>query len=318
VTARWTVGDEDAGVRLDKFLAAPGRAGSRSRAITAIERGRVYVNDAEAAPADAAVRLTPGTVVAVWADKPGTARKRRGSFSTGALRILYEDDALVVLDKPAGLLSVPLDQRDAAPSAFELVEDHLRSHGKKRPLVVHRIDQDTSGLVVFAKDGRAQSDLRDQFRRREPQRVYWAVVYGHPDPAAGAWHDRLVWDARAQIQKATHPRDPAGTDASCEYTVLESYAGAALLEVRLHTGKRNQIRLQARLRGHPLVGERRYTFDAADRREIVFGRHALHAYRLVFRHPSGGGILRFEAPLPADFAGLLTGLRARAAGDRRP
>jgi 23S rRNA pseudouridine1911/1915/1917 synthase len=307
---RWTVAGEDAGVRLDKFLAAPDRLGSRSRAVTALERGRIYVNDAEATPADASSRLAAGAVVAIWMDKPGTARKRRGAFHTGALRILHEDDAFIVLDKPAGLLSVPLDQPDAAPSAFDLVEDHLRSHGKKRPLVVHRIDQDTSGLIVFAKDPRAQHELRGQFRRRTAERVYRAVVYGHPSPAAGHWQDRLVWDERAQIQKATHPRDPNGSDASCEYAVLESYADASLIEVRLHTGKRNQIRLQARLRGHPLVGERRYTFDASDRRQIVFARHALHAYRLALRHPSDGRALRFEAPLPSDFADLLQRLRA--------
>ena len=306
---RWTVTEADTGVRLDKFLAAPDRLGSRSRVVTALERGRVYVNEAEATLAHASFRLSAGIVVAVWMDKPGTARRRRGAFNAGALRILHEDDAFIVLDKPAGLLSVPLDQRDAAPSAFELVEDHLRSNGRKRPLVVHRIDQDTSGLVVFAKDVRAQEELKGQFRRREPERIYWAVVYGHPQPVSGVWRDRLVWDARAQIQKATHPRDPAGTDASCEYTVVESYDDASLIEVRLHTGKRNQIRLQSRLRGHPLVGERRYTFDSSEHRPIAFGRHALHAYRLAFRHPFGGQALRFEAPLPGDFTDLLRVLR---------
>ena len=316
---QWTVGDEDAGLRLDKFLAAPDRLGSRSRAVTALDRGRIYVNESAATPADASVRLAAGAVVAVWMDKPGTARKRRGAFNAGALRIVHEDDAVIVLDKPAGLLSVPLDQRDAAPSAFELVEDHLRSHGKKRPLVVHRIDQDTSGLVVFAKDARAQQELKGQFRRREPERVYLAVVYGHPSPVAGAWHDRLVWDERAQIQKATHPRDPNGADASCEYAVRESFADSSLIEVRLHTGKRNQIRLQARLRGHPLVGERRYTFDAGTARPIGFARHALHAWRLAFHHPFDGRRLHFEAPLPGDFADLLRELRARGgAGGARP
>jgi 23S rRNA pseudouridine1911/1915/1917 synthase len=306
---QWTVSAGEAGVRLDKFLAAAARLGSRSRVVTALERGRIYVNDVEATLADASSRLAAGVVVAVWMDKPGTARKRRGAFNAGALRILFEDDALIVLDKPAGLLSVPLDQPDAAPSAFELVEDHLRSQGRRRPLVVHRIDRDTSGLVVFAKDARAQEELKAQFRRREPDRIYRAVVYGHPYPDAGEWRDRLVWDERAQIQKGTHPRDPNGTDASCEYEVLETFGETSLIEVRLHTGKRNQIRIQARLRGHPLVGERRYTFDSAAGRPIPFSRHALHAYRLAFHHPFSGRALWFEAPIPDDFAQLLTLLR---------
>jgi 23S rRNA pseudouridine1911/1915/1917 synthase len=174
---RWTVTDEEAGARLDKFLAAPGRLGSRSRVAAALERGKVFVNDVEMTLADASSRVVGGATIAVWMDRPGSARKSRGAFSSGALEILHEDDALIVVDKPAGLLSVPLDRRDAAPSVYDLVEDHLRSHGKRRPLVVHRIDQDTSELVVFATNARAQEPLRAQFRRREPERVYWAVVY---------------------------------------------------------------------------------------------------------------------------------------------
>ena len=310
----WTAGDDEAGCRLDKFLAAPDRLGSRSRVATALERGKVFVNDAEASPADASVRLASGTIVSVWMDRPGSARKRRGAFSAGALRILHEDDALIVVDKPAGLLSVPLDRRDAAPSVYDLVEDHLRSHGKRRPLVVHRIDQDTSGLVVFATDARAQDELKGQFRRREPERVYWAVVHGHPRPLAGEWRDRIVWDERAQIQKVTHPRDPNGVDAICQYRVLETFSDSSLVEVRLHTGKRNQIRLQARLRGHPLVGERRYVYDSSELRPIPFARHALHAYRLAFRHPMDGRALRFEAPIPADLEVLLQELRGTRDG----
>ena len=309
---RWTVSEEEAGVRLDKFLAGPGRLGSRSRVVTALERGKVFVNDAEVTLADASSRVASGMVVAVWMDRPGSSRTRRGAFSTGGLDIVHEDDSLIVVNKPAGLLSVPLDQRDAAPSVYELVEDHLRSRGKRRPLVVHRIDQDTSGLVVFATHAQAQDELKGQFRRREPERIYWAVVYGYPQPAAGEWRDRLVWDQKAQIQKQTHPGDPNGVDAICEYEVVETFAGSSLIEVRLHTGKRNQIRIQARLRGHTLVGERRYVFGPDDLRSIKFGRHALHAYRLAFRHPADGRPLRFEARLPGDFAELLERLRRQS------
>jgi len=310
---RWTVADDEAGLRLDKFLAAAARLGSRSRVVAALERGKVFVNDVEVALADAATPTTAGDIVAIWMDRPGSSRKRRGAFSTGDLRILHEDDALIVLSKPAGLLAVPLDRREAAPSVYDLVEDHLRSHGKRRPLVVHRIDQDTSGLVVFAKHARAHQALKAQFRRHEPERIYWAIVYGHPEPASGTWHDRLVWDERAQIQKETHPSDPNGMDAICEYDTVERFAATSLIEVRLHTGKRNQIRIQARLRGHTLVGERRYVYGPDDLRPIAFARHALHAYRLAFHHPDNGRELRFEAPLPEDIRTLL----ARLAGEMR-
>jgi 23S rRNA pseudouridine1911/1915/1917 synthase len=229
------------------------------------------------------------------------------------LDIVFEDASLVVVNKPAGLLSVPLERKGGADSVFDRVETYLRPFGKRRPLVVHRIDQDTSGLVIFAKHARAQAALKDQFRRREPLRVYLAVVYGHPDPRAGTWRDRLVWDEKALIQKSTHPRDPRGTDAVSEYRVRESYRDASLVEVRLVTGRRNQIRLQARLRGHQLVGEKRYTFGPDTLRTIQFERHALHAWRLAFRHPMTGRALEFEAPPPRDFETLVERLR-RSAG----
>jgi 23S rRNA pseudouridine1911/1915/1917 synthase len=300
---------EQAGVRLDKFLAAADRLGSRSKVTTALERGKVFLNDHEATVGDASVRLSQGDVVRVWVDRPGSATRRYAAHTVGDLRILHEDDSLIVLDKPAGMLSVPLERRAGATSAFDLIEDHLRSSGKRRPLVVHRIDLDTSGLVVFAKTARAQQELKAQFRRREPDRVYWAVVYGHPEPARGTWRDRLVWDEKVLIQKETHPKDPKGMDAISDYRVLERFRETSLVEIRLQTGKRNQIRIQARLRGHTLVGERRYVYGPLTLRPVTFPRQALHAYQLSFLHPADGRPLTFEAPLPSDFADLLARLR---------
>jgi len=203
----------------------------------------------------------------------------------------------------------PLERRSQSPSVVTLLEDYFRSSGKRKPFVVHRIDLDTSGLVVFAKTAKAQAALKDQFRRREPERVYWAVVYGHPSPPQGTWRDHLVWDTKALIQKETHPNDPKGVDAVSNYTVLERFAETSHVEVRLVTGKRNQIRIQARLRGHTLVGETRYVFGPDTLRPITFGRHALHAYRLTLLHPTDGRALDLEAAVPADFTDLLARLR---------
>ncbi len=304
----WTVSTDEQGLRLDKFLAEPGRLESRRRASVAIDRGQVFVNDVEASREVAARRLAAGDRVRVWIDRPGSARAR-GPRRSGDLPIVYEDASLIVLDKPPGLLSVPLERREGAISVFDLLVDHLRSHGKRRPLVVHRIDRDTSGLVVFAKDAVSQNRLKAQFKRHAVERIYWAVVYGHPEPPAGTWRDRLVWDHTALIQKETHPKDPRGTDAVCHYRVLERFRTTSLVEVRLQTGRRNQIRLQARLRGHTLVGERRYVYGPDDLRPLHFERQALHARRLVFAHPQTGEELRFEAQPPADFSDLLTRLR---------
>jgi 23S rRNA pseudouridine1911/1915/1917 synthase len=308
---RWTIAAPDVGVRLDKYLAAPGRAGSRARAAEALERGKVFVNDREVTLADAASRLTAGDVVRLWTDRPGSAKRRTTIGDDRDLPIVYEDDRLILLNKPAGLLAVPLplERRNDARSVFEDLTRYLRPRGRKRAFVVHRIDRDTSGLVLFAKDAAAQDALKAQFKRHQPERVYQAIVYGHPSPPSGTWHDHLVWDLKALIQKETSPRDPRGKEAICHYRVIETLAGASLVEVSLVTGKRNQIRIQARLRGHTLVGERRYVYGPDELRPIAFPRQALHALRLAFRHPADDREMRFEAPLPDDLVGLLEILR---------
>jgi 23S rRNA pseudouridine1911/1915/1917 synthase len=163
---------------------------------------------------------------------------------------------------------------------------------------------------MFALKPEAMGGLKDQFRRREPERVYLAVVYGHPDPAAGTWTDHMVWDQKSLIQKQTHPHDPDGKLATCDYNTLERFRDTSLIEVRLITGRRNQIRLQARLRGHTLVGEQRYTYGPESIRAISFSRQALHAFRLGFVHPLTGQDMMFEAPPPADMTTLIQQLRA--------
>jgi len=307
--SEWVVQPAEAGLRLDKYLASPDRLGSRARAFTGLERGKVFLDGEEAGTAQAAARLAAGQRVRVWMDRPGTAAARRPRAQAGDLSIIFEDEVLLVVNKPAGLLSVPLERKSDAPSVFEQIEDYFRPFGKRRPFVVHRIDQDTSGLVVFAKDARSQSRLKAQFKRREPERTYLTIVYGHPDPPEGTWRNHLVWDEKALIQKETHPRDPQGTEAVSAYRVLESFRDTSLVEVRLQTGRRNQIRIQARLRGHTLVGEKRYTYGPDSLRTIQFERHALHAWKLAFDHPADERPLAFEAPPPADFAALIERLR---------
>jgi 23S rRNA pseudouridine1911/1915/1917 synthase len=307
----WTVTAREAGVRLDKFLAGADRIGSRVRAATALERGKIFLNEREMTLDHAGTRLAAGDVVRAWMDRPGSAKRRATLGDDRDLPIVYEDDTLVVLDKPAGLLAVPLPlrRRENARSVFDDLKEYLRRRGRRRPFVVHRIDRDTSGLVLFAKSVTAQAALKQQFLRHEPERVYRAVVYGQPSPPAGTWRDHLVWDLKALIQKETHPRDPRGREAISHYRIVERLGEASLIEVRLVTGKRNQIRIQARLRGHTLVGERRYISGPDALRTIAFTRQALHAYQLAFRHPDDDRELRFEAPMPADLAELVARLR---------
>ena len=135
--------------------------------------------------------------------------------------------------------------------------------------------------------------------------MYWAIVHGAPHPARGRWRDRLAWDDEALKQTVTDARDPKGIEAISDYHVIETFGDASLVEVRLHTGKSNQIRIQAAQRGHALIGERQYAKSATP-----FPRQALHAHRLSFAHPIDGRQLTFEAPLPDDLTKLLRRLRA--------
>ena len=308
--SQWIVGPDTVGLRLDKFLASVGRLGSRSRAVGALARGKVFLNDAEVTVADAARRVSGGDRLRVWMDRPGSSKRRPGLHPAGDLDILFEDDDLIAVNKPPGLLAVPLERKPEAESVLDRIDRHLRSHRARRPFTVHRIDRDTSGVVLFATHAAAQAMLKRQFLRHEPERVYLAIVYGHPTRPSGLWRDHLAWDQRSLMQKQTHARDPHGKEAISEYRVADRYGHTSLMEVRLVTGKRNQIRIQAWLHGHTLVGEPRYVFGPGHVRPIAFPRQALHAARLSVKHPFSGRTLVFEAPLPQDMCALIEELHA--------
>lgn len=320
----WVVSEADAGMRLDLWLARRAEAGSRARGAEWLERGKVFLDGQPVDIEKTAHRLEAGQRVGVWMDRPGSSKSSDRSVQPvrHLLRVVHTDAAIVVVDKPAGLLVEPLPGRgDAEVTLLELLRDSFRHEPRARLYVVHRIDRDTSGLVLFARTAAACDALKDQFEARTPERVYQAVVMGRPDPAAGTWRDRLSWDASTFRQRRAHGRDARAKDAIALYTVHEQFAGAALIEVTLVTGKRNQIRVQAALRGHPLLGERQYRFDAPPEPPgtPVIDRQALHAWRLGFVHPVTGRQVSFAAPIPPDLKQLLKELRkAGAAAGSRP
>lgn len=309
----WRVSATDAGQRLDKFLAAAGRAGSRSRAADSIVRGRVFVDNVEIEPSGGARLVSDGELVRLWMDRPGSASRTPRPPVRDGLEIVHEDTDVVVVNKPAGLLTVPLDGDSAAPSVLALLWDRFRSHRTREPLVVHRIDKDTSGLVLFALHDAARSALVSQFAQRTPDRIYLALVNGHPDPAEGTWQDRLAWDDDAFVQRRAKPDDPEARDAECDYRVVSTFAEASLIEVRLHTGRQGQVRAQAQLHGHSLVGDRRYRpREGAPGHDLRFPRQALHAQRLAFDHPADARRVSFTAPTPPDLRDFLDRLRRQA------
>lgn len=305
----FVISESDAGLRLDKWLAAPERLGSRSRALAAIDHGKIFLDDKEQSAADSGRRLVAGESLRIWIDRPGSSQRRYSERHASDLHILYEDSCLLVINKPPGLLSVPLAAQPEAPSLLDMVRKHLRSKGKMEPLVVHRIDRDTSGIVLFAKSSGHQKTLKDQFERREIERTYLAIVHGIPSPQSGTWQDRLVWDKDELLQKLAERNDRMAKEASCRYKVIEKYSNASMLEVSLITGKRNQIRIQAGLHGHPIIGEKMYVYSSPPPNAIDFSRQALHAFKLKFKHPVDSRVIDIEAPLPEDLNSLIAKLK---------
>lgn len=319
------VSPADAGQRLDRWLAAPERLGSRARAARAIQRGKVLVDEVEQSLAHAGRKLRAGERVRIWMDRPGTGRGVRFTPRTlGDLRVVHEDDDVLVVDKPAGLLTVPRDGHDREDTVIARLERALESARRRTLFVVHRIDRGTTGLVVVARHPGAHRVLKQQFLEREPERRYLAIVHGIPEPEHGVWEDQLLDDPRVRLQRRARSGEK-GSEAISRYRVIErfarttAHAAAGLVAVELVTGRRNQIRVQAALRAHPLVGDDLYT-SARTPSSIAWPRPALHAGHLAFRHPRDGRRLVLESPLPDDLLDLLARLRngqAPRSGERR-
>jgi 23S rRNA pseudouridine1911/1915/1917 synthase len=312
----WMVESADEGLRLDQWLAGRTEAGSRSRASQWLARGKVYVDGKPAESAARADRVMAGQRISVWMDRPGSSKPADRSVrdERHLLNVVHQDEAIVVLDKPPGLLVEPLPDRAGEESTLlDLLADHYRHERRARSYVVHRIDRDTSGLVLFARTPSARDGLKEQFEQRTPERVYQAVVLGRPMPPEGIWRDTLAWDPSSLRQRQAHGRDARGKDAEARYRVLDQFAETAVVEVSLVTGKRNQIRVQAAMRGHPLLGERQYRFGAPPEPPSLphINRQALHAWKLGFVHPTTGRRVSYTSPLSDDIETLLRALRKR-------
>jgi len=310
-----------AGLRLDRVDAALPGVGGRRRAGEAVASGKVDVDGVTAPPEDAGRPLPAGARVTVRWDRPGTsnalARARRG---LGDLALLHEDRSLVAVDKPAGLLTDAASRHQSLDrdTLVKRLRAYLRVQGDALH-VVHRIDRDTSGVVLVARTEAAALRLAAEFRTHRPERVYLAVVHGLLDPPEGKWEDGMAWDGRRLLQVPAATGRRGAVLARASYRTLRTFAGrASLLEVRLETGRRNQIRLHLQLRGHPLLGERLYLPGDWEAPSLVAPRQALHARRLAVRHPDDGRLVAFEAPVPADLASLLEDLARLDARATRP
>ncbi len=294
---QWTVGASE-GLPLAAFLREQLAGESWSAIKALIATGKVSV-DGEA-ERDPARRLLAGETVSLRMASP---RER----PRGAVRILFEDAHLVIIDKPAGVMSVPFQQGDRG-TAMDLIREAWRRQGRSlAPLfVVHRLDKDTSGVMAFAKTRRAERDLGQAFRRRELSRSYACVAHG--EVVAQTIESALVADRGDGLRGTGRT---GGKVAVTHVRPVRPLAGATLCEVRLGTGRTHQIRIHLAEAGHPLLGERVYIRDflRQGRTPLPADRLMLHARELGFLHPITGAETAFDAPLPADFARILEDLK---------
>jgi 23S rRNA pseudouridine1911/1915/1917 synthase len=329
---------DDPPLRLDKALArdVPEAAAlSRMRLGRLVAGGAVRVNGAVICEAKS--RVAAGDLIEI--EVPDPADSHIGAEEI-ALQVVYEDAHLIVIDKPAGMVVHP------APGSREgTLVNALLHHcgdslsgvgGTKRPGIVHRIDKNTTGLLVVAKTDAAHAGLAAQFAAHSVERAYLAVVHGVPEPGdprlrgvrGAAFEAGGVLRLTTQIARHRTDRQrqavtfEGGRHAVTRARVIERFGhptAAALLECRLETGRTHQIRVHMAHAGHALVGDpvyggrrklsRKALSPAAVSAAEGFGRQALHAASLGFTHPVTGTVLRLEAPLPADLAALLAGLR---------
>lgn len=290
-------------IRLDRYLADQVPDLSRSAAQRLIGEGQVTVNGEPARPS---YKPRPGEVIVVLLP---TEESPELAPEAIPLNIVYEDQVLLVIDKPAGLVvhPAPGHPRGTLVNALLAYCPEIAASGDKRPGIVHRLDRDTSGLILVAKNEKIRRALQRQFKDRQVHKAYLALLIGHLQPAWGRIEAPLGRDPHHRQRMTVLP---GGREAITEYHVLEQFApktGLAagdytLVEAEPLTGRTHQIRVHFASIGHPVVGDTVYGWR---KRHLPVPRQFLHAGRLEFKHPRTGVHLVLEAPLPQDLATAL-------------
>ena len=300
------VADEDVGRTLQALLHDRGGF-SHAEARGLIDAGAVR-GPTDIRPGDYARRLRIGERYEVRRDPHRRYHPRAVPPVGRGYKVVHTDRDLLVVEKQPDLLTVPSDLREDEDSLVERLLEGERQRGVRRPALyaLHRLDRDTSGLLLFARTRRAFEGLQAQFESRSIERVYVAVATGLVEPPEGRLVSLLIEDRRSLKMRSTRgtKEGKEGKEAVTEYETVERLPQATVLSVRLKTGRKNQIRVQLAEAGHALVGDRRYGNPSR-----LIGRTALHARVLSFVHPISGRTVRFEAPLPRDLRLLIKTLR---------
>ena len=297
-TLRFSVADADAGLRLDAALAARREIPSRALAGKLLKRGAVLV-DGSVRPKSH--RLEAGAVVEVELPEPAPGL----TAEPVSVAVLYEDEHIVVVDKPAGLPVHPGAGEQRATLASQLLTlGATGGHDPERPGIVHRLDRDTSGALVVARSAEAHAALQRAIRGREVERRYLALVRGHPRSRAGRIAAPIGRDRRDPTRRSLDTDEPR--DAVTHFRISETLAEHTLLDVSLETGRTHQIRVHLAAIELPVSGDPLYGVKA----DLGLERQFLHAYRLRFRHPLIGDEIDVRSELSDDLQAALE--RARA------
>ena len=300
----YLISPELAGTRLDQAVPQLRQGLSRAYGQQLIAEGQVRVNGR---PAKASARLKAGDTVTVAIPPPAPVAIAPEAIP---LTVVYEDAAVLVIDKPAGLVVHPAPGHAGGTLVNALLAHttDLSLHGDIRPGIVHRLDKDTSGLLVVAKTDAAHADLVRQHQARTMQKEYLALVLGTPTPPTGLIDAPIGRHPRERKQQAVLPE---GRPARTRYTIERAYGHLTLLRARLETGRTHQIRVHFAFIGHPIVGDPVYGRRAArEAKALGLHRQFLHATRLGFTLPGSGEWRTFESPLPPDLAAVLARLEA--------
>lgn len=236
--------------------------------------------------------LTPGTTVAVNYSRPFVV------FYNRRMKLVYEDDDIIVVNKGYGLLSISNDKVREG-TAYSILREYLKTKDPRNKLfIVHRLDQHTSGLMVFAKNEEAKERLQHNWNNMVLRRQYVCVVEGKMVPPEGEVRTLLAENAQHMVYVTDDPK--VGKPALTRYSTLGTGNGYSLLEVQLETGRKNQIRVHMKETGHPIAGDRKYGAKSSP-----INRLCLHARTLRFVHPMTGQLMDFSTPIPAPFTGIL-------------
>jgi 23S rRNA pseudouridine1911/1915/1917 synthase len=298
-------------MRLDKLIAER-FALSRRAAQDAVREGRVDVDGQRCL--EPGLEIGPESLLNYDPNRPCLAS------STRKLDVLYEDQHVLVVNKPSGVLTQPTQARERDTLLERAGRYLMRKHGRERPYVgiVQRLDQDTSGVILLVIDHRALRPFQAIFREHAIERVYLAVVEGVFLTAQGRIDLPLVSD-RGDGRRGVARHREQGVAAVTHFEVLESFGRAAsLVACRLETGRTHQVRIHLAEIGHPVIGDRVYRPRTKTRSPISCRRQALHARALEFVHPFTGQTIRVEAPVPADLNNLLADLRKRFGAAEKP